>query len=129
MSYRDTFARKLLSLGKFAANFVSREEVMRQNGIVADEYEEQKTQTEVMQRQEERRKILSNSNPDENSVRAESDLEPKLDEGWDLNEQSYRTEKFFWSPISVENYHDDLVIVVDRNRHRMQVLKINKDID
>ena len=71
-----------------------------------------------------------NSNPDENSVRAESDLEPKLDEeGWDLNEQSYHTEKFFWSPISVENYHDDLVIVVDRNRHRMQVLKINEDID
>lgn len=69
-----------------------------------------------------------NSNPDENVARAGSDLEPKLDgTDWDLHEQSYHTEKFFWSPISVENYHDDLVIVVDRNRHRMQVLKINQN--
>ena len=45
-----------------------------------------------------------NSNPDENAARAESDLEPELDtDNWDLNEQSYHTEKFFWSPISVEN--------------------------
>lgn len=69
-----------------------------------------------------------NSNPDENAARAESDLEPALnDVNWDLHEQSYHTEKFFWSPISVENYHDDLVVVVDRNRHRMQVLSINQD--
>ena len=68
-----------------------------------------------------------NANPDENIARAGADLEPDLMENdWDLHEQSYHTEKFFWSPISVENYHDDLVIVVDRNRHRMQILKINQ---
>ncbi len=67
------------------------------------------------------------SNPDENIARSGADLEPDLMENdWDLHEQSYHTEKFFWSPISVENYHDDLVIVVDRNRHRMQILKINR---
>jgi len=66
------------------------------------------------------------ANQDENMARSKSDLEPDLGRyEWDLHEQSYHMEKYFWAPVSVQVYHDDLVIVVDRNRHRLQVLKIN----
>ena len=63
-----------------------------------------------------------NANAEEAEARAESDLEPDLEflEG-DPHEESYHTEKYFWSPVSVKLDGAGRLYVTDRNRHRLQV--------
>ena len=64
------------------------------------------------------------SNIEERDARAISNLEPDLAflEG-DRNEESYHTEKLFWSPVSVKLDNKDSLYVTDRNRHRIQVFQ------
>ena len=62
------------------------------------------------------------ANVEEAEARARSDLGPDLAflEG-DAHEESYHTEKFFWSPVSVKLDEAGRLYVTDRNRHRVQV--------
>ncbi len=61
-------------------------------------------------------------NIEEARARAKSNLEPDLTPyNGDPYEESYHTEKFFWSPSSVKVDDSGRVFVVDRNRHRIQV--------
>ena len=62
------------------------------------------------------------ANAEEAEARSESDLEPDLEFlGGDPHEESYHTEKFFWSPVSVKLDGAGRLYVTDRNRHRLQV--------
>ena len=66
-----------------------------------------------------------NTNVEEKSARSKSKLVFELD-GFkeDPHEESSHVEKYFWSPTSVTHRNGE-IIVVDSNRHRMQVFTSN----
>jgi len=62
------------------------------------------------------------SNSDEATARANSNLEPKLNllTNTPYEESSY-IEKYFWGPISVKMDNNDRLYVTESNRHRIQI--------
>ncbi|MBM3933830.1 MAG: hypothetical protein FJ319_05940 [SAR202 cluster bacterium] len=62
------------------------------------------------------------SSYDEGRARAQSNLEPDLSPySGDPYEESWHMEKYFWAPVSVKVDSAGRVLVVERNRHRIQV--------
>ena len=65
------------------------------------------------------------SNPDEMEQREISELEPEIPDHLDSPHHiSSQTESFFWGPVSVVIDQNDLLYVVESNRHRIQVYEI-----
>jgi len=62
------------------------------------------------------------SNTEEASARARSNLEPRLELlDDDPHEESAYVEKYFWAPASVKLASDGRLCVTERNRHRIQI--------
>ena len=65
------------------------------------------------------------SNPDEMEQREISELLPEIPDHLNSpHHVSSQTESFFWGPVSVVIDQNDLLYVVESNRHRIQVYEI-----
>ncbi len=65
------------------------------------------------------------TNVEENEARAKANLEPEIEFNTDdPHEESAHIEKLFWGPTSLTLDNDGHLIVVDSNRHRLQVFDI-----
>lgn len=65
------------------------------------------------------------TNVEESEARANSDLEPEIEFNTDdPHEASAHIEKYFWGPTSVTLDADNHLLVVDSNRHRLQVFDV-----
>ena len=60
------------------------------------------------------------ANADEKAARSTFDPYPELDVD-DPHEVSARTEPYFWDPVSLTMYGDNLLLVLETGRHRFQV--------
>ncbi len=65
------------------------------------------------------------ANKDQAIARSKSNLEPKVDpEIQDPYEISARIEKYFWGPASIKLTNNGELLIVETNRHRIQVYSI-----
>ena len=66
------------------------------------------------------------ANIDQSKARKQSNLEPEINPDIQTPyDVSARIEKYFWGPVSIKLYDNKKLLIVESNRHRIQVYSIN----